>query len=177
MPDRDGPVLLARGQWWAGLPAIVELMTISCLVGFGFMVAFEDFSWFLLFLFGFAFPVPVGLMFAVVWAASAGRVRYELEGATVTAYRGRRQMGVLDLREFDRLGLDGRLTWVNVLLKGQQFFPFGMLDGLPRLVAEKRLNRWETEETRLPHILLWGREAGDAVEARLKARAAAAPVD
>lgn len=177
MPDRDGPVLLARGQWWAGLPATAEIMAISSLVGFAFMVAFRDFSWALLFLFGFAFPVPVGLFFTAVWGVSAGRVRYVLEGTTVSAHRGRRRVGVVDLQEFDEVALEGRLTWVNVLLKGQQFFPFGMLDGLPRLVAEKRLNRWETEEARLPHILLWGRETGDAVEARLKARAAAAPVD
>ncbi|MET1133495.1 MAG: hypothetical protein ABWX60_08745 [Aeromicrobium sp.] len=168
MPETDHRSLIVKGRWWAGLPGVVEGVGIGNLVAFGFMVWFEDFSWFLLFLFGFAIPTATGVAIAAVWAVAAGWVRYEAEGSELRAFRGGRLVAVLDVAAFDRIELQGRLTWANVLSKGSSYFPFAALNGLPRVVAEKKVNRWETDRVELPHVLVWGREAGDAADQRLR---------
>lgn len=162
-------MVIARGQWWAGLPAALEVWAIAIILAFALMAIVRDFGWFVLFLVGFVCPLVAGTFSVAVWALSAGRVRYEVEGSTIHALRGRRTIATIDSADFDEIVLAGRLTWANTLLKGAIITPFGMLDGLPRLEAIKTINRWEDERVYFPHILIWGRRAGDEVQSRLLA--------
>lgn len=170
-------MVFARGQWWAALPLVVEITALGIVLAFALMAIAGGFGWFVLFLVGFAIPLPLGFVGASDWALRAGRVRYELEGTRLIAMRGRRQLASIDASKFDEIAIRGRLTWANTLLKGSAYPPFGMLDGLPQLEAIKRINRWEDERATLPPILIWGARSITEIQSYLTAELERASTD
>lgn len=160
---------IAHGVWWGGLPLVAEMVGLGIVLALVLMAAVGEFGWFVLFLIGFVIPIAGGGLIATVWALTAGRVRYEAHGTRVVAFRGCRRMAEIDVTEFDRLRLESRLTWRNTLVKGSGMFPYGALDWLPRVVAERDVDRWDVHRVELPHVLVWGRAAGDEVDRRLRA--------
>ncbi|MCD9153764.1 hypothetical protein [Aeromicrobium duanguangcaii] len=162
-------VVFARGQWWGGVPFIVELCMVGTIIALVLMASLGEFGWFVLFLIGLCGPIAAGTIIAADWALRAGRVSYDVEGQRVFARRGRRVLASFDISDFDEVAIRERLTWANTLWKGSSFSPFFFnLQGLPYLEATKTINRWEQERIVFPPILIWGKKSCDAAEATLR---------
>jgi hypothetical protein len=176
--DEGGRVLIAQGQPWGGLPILVVmstqftvLFTIVIFAGAHFDHV-RDYPLAVLGLFTFA--SLFGAVYVLIWRATVGRVRYEVDGARIVVSRGRKVVAELDTTDYHAFYVVDRLSVPRLFIpRGQVLDP---LAGMPYLVAEKWINRWDFETVRLPRILLFGRKAADDFETRLLAALDRPPV-